>query len=876
MTTRLIILFFITSIGISFAQEEPETKKAYTTKRYQKSTPRIDGILDDEAWEEIEWGGNDFIQRSPDDGADPTTQTKFKITYDDKNIYIAMKCYDPDPSKIVSRMSRRDGFDGDRISVMFDSYFDKRTAFSFTASVSGVKGEEYVSNNGDNWDEKWDPIWYLATSIDTEGWNAEIRIPLSQLRFADKPEHIWGLQFSRYLFRSDEWQLWSPIAQDANGWVHLFGELHGIKGIRPQKQLEIQPYIVAKTEKHLKEEGNPYADGQNSNLEIGVDAKIGITSDITMDLTVNPDFGQVEADPSQVNLTAFQLFFPEQRPFFIEGSNILTFPVNSNSDNLFYSRRIGRKPQVGVDTDRNGADNVNEYVDISGNSRILTSLKLTGKNKNGFSWGVLESYTLKEEAEIDSLGFRRSQTVEPATNYLVGRVQQDLDGGKTVFGGMITSVKRQNEAITDHLVDDAYSGGVDFLHFFNDRKYYVSGKIAASKVSGSTDALTQLQYSSVRYYQRPDNNYKDIDTTMTQMIGSSGSFQFGKGSGKFLYSTSMAWSSPGLELNDAGFMSQTDQIVNRSSLQYRITNPTKIFRSLNLNLYPIQKWDFGNRLLERRIETDHFFQFKNLWAFSTGGLVEFHNASNADLRGGPTMRYPNSYSYWAWIGTNNRKKVRLEINPWWDWAQDNFRHANGWWTRLRMVPTDAVNIDIVGHIRWISNELQYVSTETSTNGNSEYLLANIDQKLMDVSLRLTYVITPNLSIQYWGRPFAASGQYSNFKRVVNGNAENYNDRFVPLTSSLNEETGLIDLDENNDGNVDYSIGNPDFNFTQFQSNMVLRWEYIPGSTLFLVWTQSRTEFPDLEKHTFDHLYNALLDKYPTNVFLIKYTYRFVL
>lgn len=875
MTTRLFVLFLFISIGFTFAQEEAKAKKVYTTGRYQTEPPRIDGILDDEAWNTVEWGGNDFIQRSPDDGANPTTQTKFKVTYDDKNIYIGIKCFDPDPSKIVSRMSRRDGFDGDRISVMFDSYFDKRTAFSFTASVSGVKGEEYVSNNGDNWDEKWDPIWYLATTIDAEGWNAEIRIPLSQLRFADKPEHIWGIQFTRYFFRNDEWQLWEPIAQDANGWVHLFGELHGLKGIRPQKQLEIQPYIVAKTEKHLKEEGNPYQDGKNSDVEVGIDAKIGITSDITMDITVNPDFGQVEADPSQVNLTAFQLFFPEQRPFFIEGNNILTFPISNNFDNLFYSRRIGRRPQVRVDTDRSGPDNVNEYVNISGNSRILSSLKLTGKNKHGFSWGVLESITLKEKAEIDSLGYKRSQTVEPGTNYLIGRVQQDLNGGKTVFGGMLTSAKRDNEDITNHLVDDAYSGGVDVIHYFKDRKYFVSGKFAASKVSGSTDALTRLQESSVRYYQRSDNDYKDIDTTLTSMTGTSGNFQIGKGSGKLIFNTSLAWSSPGLELNDVGFMAQTDQIVNRSSIQYRIINPTNIFRTYNLNVYPIQKWDFGNNLLERRFEFDNFFQFKNLWAFSTGGLIELYNASNADLRGGPTMLYPNSYSYWAWIGTNNRKKVRFELNPWWDWSQDNFRHANGWWARLILVPTDALNVDMVGHIRWISNELQYVTTETVTN-NAEFLLANIDQSIYSLSLRLTYVITPNLSIQYWGQPFAASGRYSDFKKITNASAAEYRDRFVPLSTSLNEESEQIDIDDNNDGLIDYSIDNPNFNFTQFLSNMVIRWEYIPGSTLFLVWTQSRSDEPTINDHSFDHLFNSTFNKYPNNVFLVKYTYRFVL
>ncbi len=300
------------------------------------------------------WGGGGFRQRFPDAGAPASVQTYFKVLYDAKNLYILFKNLDPEPDKIVSRMSRRDGFEGDFVEVNIDSYADKRTAFSFTASVSGVKGDEYVSNNGENWDPSWEPIWYLKTSINSEGWIAEVRIPLSQLRFADKPEHVWGFQVTRNFFRNQEQSNWQFIPPTASGMVHRFPELHGVRGIRPQKQLEIQPYVVAKTETFQKEEGNPFATGKSSSVDFGLDAKIGITSDITLDLTVNPDFGQVEADPSRVNLTAFELFFQERRPFFIEGNNTLNFPISDyNSNNLFYSRRIGRVPHGEVEADAN-------------------------------------------------------------------------------------------------------------------------------------------------------------------------------------------------------------------------------------------------------------------------------------------------------------------------------------------------------------------------------------------------------------------------------------------------------------------------------------------------------------------------------------------
>ncbi len=329
-----LFLFILTSVCCCYAASaQNDSVRFYTTAQLQGEAPHIDGKSDDPAWEQVPWSTDDFIQREPAAGAAPSVQTRFKILYDARNLYVLFKNLDPEPDKIVRRMSRRDGFDGDFVEINIDSYYDKRTAFSFTASVSGVKGDEYVSNDGNDWDANWDPIWYLATSINEEGWIAELRIPLSQLRFADKPEHVWGINITRHFFRNQERSNWQYIAPDAPGWVHLFGELRGIKGIKPQKQLEIQPYIVARTETFQKEEGNPFATGKQSGVDVGLDAKIGITSDITLDLTVNPDFGQVEADPSQVNLSAFRQFFQERRPFFIEGNNILNFPIVGFEEN---------------------------------------------------------------------------------------------------------------------------------------------------------------------------------------------------------------------------------------------------------------------------------------------------------------------------------------------------------------------------------------------------------------------------------------------------------------------------------------------------------------------------------------------------------------
>jgi hypothetical protein len=880
MIRFVFIVFCLTCISTSIWAQN-DSVKFYTTQRLAGEPPKIDGHSDDAAWDLVSWGGGDFRQRSPDAGKSASVQTKFKILYDDKNLYILLKNLDPEPDKIVSRMSRRDGFEGDQVEVNIDSYNDKRTAFSFSASVSGVKGDEYVSNNGGNWDVNWDPIWYLQTTIDDEGWIAEMRIPLSQLRFADKPEHTWGLQIGRQLFRKQEQSNWQYIAPDATGWVHLFGELRGIKGIRPQKQVEIQPYLVAKTERFQEEEGNPFVTGKSSSLDAGLDAKIGITSDITLDLTVNPDFGQVEADPSQVNLSAFRVFFQERRPFFIEGNSILSFPVTGfNSNNLFYSRRIGRAPQGGVETDPADTDDgVAEYVKTDPYTTILGAAKLTGKNKKGFSWGILESVTAPEYAKIDSMGVRRSQKIEPLTNYLVGRMQQDINKGNTVVGGMITSTNRNlDDQNLQWLHKDAYSGGVDVVHNWNNRKYFISAKTVFSNVNGSEEAIKMTQEAPERYFQRPDNHYADVDTTRRSMSGTAGTFMYGKRGGKFIYETGYTWLSPQLELNDIGFLSQTDMMTQWSWFQYRVLNPVGIFRSLRFNGGQSLGWDFDRRNTSQGFDANTSLQFKNFWSLSGGGSYSSHYISNANLRGGPALRYPGSYSYWVWIGTDTRKKLNIALNPRGNRGLEDYSSHNAVDLVLNYKPVNALSISLAPSVSRSTNKMQYVNTGT-VDGENRYVVGQIDQTTARLSLRMTYMITPNLSVQAWGQPFGTAGKYNNFKYVTDANASEFKDRFADIPSSaikLDDQDEEYAVDENADGVTDYKFSKPDFNVGQFRSNMVVRWEYIPGSTVFLVWTQEMNgEFYDQPGTLSDRYQFSFADR-AHNIFMLKYTYRFVL
>ena len=576
-----IILFCL-----QFAYSEPPEKKTYLTSHINPHSPVVDGKLDDAVWDKVPWAG-DFVQRSPYEGKEPSQATAFKILYDDGNIYVAIRADDKEPEKIERRMSRRDDLEGDWIEVHLDSYFDHMTAFCFVVNAAGVKGDYVISNDGDNEDDTWDPIWYVKADINDTGWTAEMRIPLSQLRFGKKADQIWGLQVSRRLFRKEETSQWQLIPQKASGWVHMFGELLGIKGIKAQRQVELTPYSVGSMQRFKREEGNPFATGSLSNLYGGIDGKIGLPSDLTLDFTINPDFGQVEADPSVVNLTAFETYYTEKRPFFIEGRNILSFQImggdgSFSSDNLFYTRRIGRSPQFYPDTEER------EYLDMPENTTIIGAFKITGKTKSGLSVGIIDSVTAKENAQLSYLGQRHAQIVEPFTNYFGFRLQKDYNKGNTIFGSMITATNRniQNEEL-NFLHNAAYTGGFDFIHQWKDKTYYFSLKTVFSLVRGSKDAILRTQESSVRYFQRPDTDHVWVDPNRTSLSGHGGTVNFGKGgSAGFRFSTGVSWRSPGLELNDMVYLRRADAIMQWIWANYRISKPFSIFREYIFILVP--------------------------------------------------------------------------------------------------------------------------------------------------------------------------------------------------------------------------------------------------------------------------------------------------
>ena len=889
ITTLLLPVLFLFPI-LLFASPKDTTqavpKKIYTTEKIPiDQKVNFDGRIDDAVWNNVDWGEN-FVVHFPNNGEEPQRQTKFKILYDDSYLYVAYRCIDPNPEKIENRLSRRDGFPGDWVRIVIDSYHDLSTAFSFTSSVSGVRGDEFISNNGNNSDSNWNPVWATLTNIDLEGWTAEIKIPLSQLRFGSDDEQVWGFNIIRRDFRADERSNWQWIPQNSSGWVNNFAELHGIKNINPKRQLEIMPYVLAKAETFEKEEGNPFRDGSDIGGSIGIDGKIGLTSDITLDFAIYPDFGQVEADPSQLNLDGFQIFFDEKRPFFVENSNLFDFRVtdsesggNFNIDNLFYSRRIGQSPS--------GYHDIQDefFSDRPDNTSILGSAKVSGKTKKGLSIGILESITAEEITRIDGEGDTELELVaEPLTNYFVGRLAQDFNKGATVVSGTLTSVKRRltDTGLEDQFHSDAMTGGISLFHSWKEREWQIKANFSLSNVKGSAAKIENTQTSFEHYFDRPDADHLSVDPNKTSLGGNAGTLSLANYWGKdnLSFQTGFTWRTPGYEVNDLGFMNTADEINHFTWVGYRIPKPVGILRRLQINFNESSKWSSGGEHLGASVNVNAHTSFTNSWNMGIGNNFEFKDISAKALFGGPLLRQNRGFFNWIYVNSDNRKK--LTYGFWYgkytpvgsDKGALNINNFNVW---ASIQPSNALSISIRPSYFAQSRTIQNVSSH-QYNGQDRYITGKVDQKTLSMSMRINYSLTPNLSIQYWGQPFISKGNYTEYKFITDALAKNYRDRFELYNDdqiSLAEDGDVFYIDENRDGNTDYSFDNPDFNFLQFRSNMVLRWEYKPGSEFFLVWTQSTSGDVDVNKGLFSSLKDDLFSEKISNIFLLKYTYRFL-
>ena len=858
-------------------------KRRYVTQKVDAGAFNFDGKLDEAFWQNVEPGA-DFVEYQPDEGTPPSHPTEFRILYDDKFLYLGVRAYDAAPDSLVERMGRRDEFPGDWVEINIDSYHDQRTAFSFTFSCSGVRGDEFISNNGNNWDENWNPIWDGRSNIDSLGWTAEVKIPFSQLRYNNDPEQVWGFQVQRNIFRRNERSTFQHIPQNGSGWVSRFAELHGLKNLPHNKGVEIAPYLLAKTEHFRKEEGNPFADGSRQKITAGVDGKFAVTRDLILDFTVNPDFGQVEADPGAVRLDGYQIFFSERRPFFMESRNLFDYNLTGSatdfdfdSDLLFYSRRIGgaphSRPNLGP----------GEFADVPQATSILGAAKFSGKTKKGWSIGILESVTRRENAVVDNNGERREELVEPQTNYFVGRLMKDYDAGNTIIGAAFTAVNREKGI--DWLHRSAYSGGLDVQHFWKSRWWNVTGKFLFSHVAGTPEAILETQRSFEHYFQRPDAPHVELDPTRTSLTGTSGTFKLGKYGGKpdkwggiTKFEVGGTWRSPEFEVNDIGFMQTADEINQFLWAGYHIQQPFSIFRNLRVNYNHWFRWDFSGRHTFTFYNVNAHAFFQSNWSVGTGFFLNPHDISNNALRGDSPLRRPNGYGSFAYVNSDERKKVSFSANADFFNGFNNEVGSRNISTGIGVQAADALRFGIYpGYNYSFRKQDQYVQ-QVSFGNEVRTIVSEVAQRSFSLTARLTYNMTPNLTIQYYGQPFIFRAQYANYGIVTDPLAQEYEARFHRFTGQeISETNGEFAVDENGDGATDYAFSKPDFNFIQFRSNLVVRWEYVPGSEFFLVWSQGATPnaFNDLDTPLVKSLFNNVFNEQPTNILLAKVTYRFL-
>jgi hypothetical protein len=833
------------STGTAYTHTAPVARAVRVTE-----TISIDGRLDEAVWASIP-PITEFTQTDPFEGEPASQRTEVRIAYDSDAIYVGAMLFDSHP--VSTRLARRDAnvSDSDFFEILFDSYHDHQTAYRFSLNPSGLKRDAAVSGGFGGGDSSWDPVWDAATMITPDGWSLEMRIPFSQLRFSREEHQVWGLQIERMIRRNQESAVFSFTSKLERGGVPRFGHLEGISGIRPGRRLELLPYVGARAEYRQipgragVDFANPFRSGQDYFTSMGLDLKYGITSNLTLDATVNPDFGQVEVDPAVINLTAFEIQFDEKRPFFIEGADIFRFgeggPAGSTGrgPQLLYSRRIGRAPQ-GV------LPSTTAFADAPPNTTILGAAKLTGKTANGWSVGVMEAVTNRESAAIVRLdGSRDDVVVEPMTNYFVGRLRREIGGNTTRLGLIGTAVNRQldDPVLASRLRSAAYTAGVDFAHEFAGRTWRLSSTFTPSYVVGSREAIGRTQRSSARYFQRPDADHLAADPDATSLAGYYAMLDLNKQAGAFQAKVAVASASPGYEANDLGFQTAADRYILDTTFTYTQTRPGRTFRRWAINGGPDAIWNHGGDRLFAEFNLFGNFQLMNYWG--GGWRVAYNPETYNDrlTRGGPLSRDPRGYSGSVNFSSDSRQSYVGRFGT--SWAADeggSWRHNAD--LNLTYRPRTNWDVRVGPSLSRSYSQAQYVTafadpTASHTFG-ARYVFAGIHQTTLALETRVNVTFTPVLSFEMYAQPFLSSGEYSPLKELAGPGTFDFREYGTDVGTIDRGADGYFRVDPNGTGPAGtFRVPSLDFNHRSLLGNAVMRWEWRPGSTLFLVWQQSR-------------------------------------
>jgi hypothetical protein len=833
--------------------------RVYHGTRLTGPAPVIDGRLDDACWKNLgEWSGN-YTQREPREGAKGSLPTELKVLYDDRYFYVAIRAYDPDVARRPRRLGSRDEFTGDMVGINFDSYHDRLNGFEFDVTSGGSKIDLVLHNDG-SVDTNWNAIWEVKVAVEESAWTAEFRIPLSQLRYQKGADQTWGMHSWRWINSRQEESDWNLIPMDHHGMLYSFGEIDGIRDLPASRRLEVAPYAIAKVRRYAPEPGNPYRNGRESSVEGGLDVKYGLGSNLTLDLTVNPDFSQVDADPSEINLTTVETFLTERRPLFLEGKDI--FEVKIDDDYAFYTRRIGDAPSLLAP-----GGNLHDAPEFN---RILGAAKLTGHTQSGLAVGLLQAVVDRTTVQVlDSQG-THSVTVEPPTNDTVVRLQQSLDGGNTQVGTIFSSCLRGGPGEDlQTLARRAFVAGVDAAQYFGNRTYLVEGRVLVTEVTGSSQAMLALMQSPTHNYQRPDADYLGVNPGASRLSGDAGYLRAGRVTGLWRYNGFVSWRSPGVDFNDLGYMQVADFIAPGAQLQYYDASAGSLLRRRDLRLKLTRPQNYGGEQLGRNVYLESEFATLSGSYLSARLGAETSRLDMQVLRGGPALHLANRYPAKFYLETDGGKPLQYKLD-----AETTASGGDGS-LLLRAEPGIVWRLGgrlktslSVGYEREREAE-QYAGTATGA-ASPVYFIGHFNQHVLSSTLRLNFNFSPALSLSYYGGPFAATGRYSSFKAVAEPRASDESRRYENVSFQPVVDGSLQGGYRGNS----LRLKNPDFNWREFKSNLVLRWEYKAGSFVYCVWSQYRSDAADIGGFAPSSQYERLFSAHPDNTLLLKFSYWF--
>ncbi len=864
---------------ITFASSKNDSTQAI--QAYKLSEPIIiDGELNESIYSYP--AITKFTQRDPDEGKPSSEKTEVWVSYDESGIYFSGRFSDSSPDSIDVTLMRRDNFvESDWFWIYLDPYNDNRTGFYFSVNPGGSICDGTLFND-DGMDDSWDGIWENKTTVDENGWNIEVRIPYTQLRFKESDEMTWGINLNRDIKRKHEMSFYVLVPRNESGTVSKFADLEGLKGIKPKQRFEILPYMVQKAQYIVHDVNDPFYKSNQYKTSLGADLKFSLGSNLNVDATINPDFGQVEVDPAFINLSEFENFYEEKRPFFIEGSNIFSFGYGGANNNwgfnfsvpeLFYSRRIGRPPQGYVTNEG--------YVDFPPETRILGAAKLSGKIDEGWSIGALSSLTERTFATIrTSDGVDIEEQVEPFTHYGVFRTQKEFNSGKQAIGMIFTSVNRDinTENLKTLLSDQAYTFGTDGWIFLDeDETYVLTGSVIGSYTSGTTDYIKRLQKQPYRYMQRPDKTYMPIDSSIKSIGGYFSRVMLNKQKGNFYINSGLGIISPGFEYNDLGSQWFADKINGHLVTGYKWFDPDNTFRRKSIYLAYSRTSDYEDNIARSGFYMTGSAQFLNYYGFNFNASYNFESISTTLTRGGPKLIIPPNYSFALSAYSDSREKII--ITPYADfWRNQTGSYQFNLEMEIEWKPSSQISFVLEPEYSYNFTKYQWVGNFADQYAvdsyNTRYVFADLYQKTLAATIRLSWIFTPTLSLQLYVQPLFAVGDYEKFKEIINPpsiDVKEYGSEGTLI--SYDQESDRYTVDPDSEGPAEsFDFRNPDFNFKSLRGNLVLRWEALPGSVFYFAWTNSRMNFENPGEFNFRNDFSNLINSESDDIFLVKFSY----